>query len=57
VSLTAKALVLRRRTELAGAADAVLDVPCPYVDEAAPDRHGGDIEDRSWIGRVEPGKL
>jgi hypothetical protein len=38
-------------------ASKVLDLLDAYVDETAPARHGGEIEDHFWIERIEPGKL
>ncbi len=35
----------------------VLDILNAYVDEKAPARHGGEIQDHFWIDRIEPGKL
>jgi hypothetical protein len=35
----------------------VLDLLNAYCDEAAPARHGGEIEDHFYIDRIEPGKL
>jgi hypothetical protein len=35
----------------------VLDILNAYVDENAPARHGGEVEDHFWIERIEPGKL
>ena len=35
----------------------VLDLLNGYVDETAPGRHGGEIEDHFWIEKIEPGKL
>jgi hypothetical protein len=35
----------------------VLDLLDAYVNETAPARHGGEIEDHFWIERIEPGKL
>jgi hypothetical protein len=38
-------------------ASKVLDLLDAYVNETAPARHGGEIEDHFWIERIEPGKL
>ncbi len=38
-------------------ASKVLDLLDAYVDETAPARHGGEIEDHFWIERIKPGKL
>jgi hypothetical protein len=35
----------------------VLELLDAYVDETAPARHGGEIEDHFWIEKIEPGKL
>jgi hypothetical protein len=38
-------------------AQEVLDILSAYLDETAPAKHGGEIEDHFWIEKIEPGKL
>jgi hypothetical protein len=35
----------------------VLDLLDAYVEETAPARHGGEVEDHFWVERIEPGQL
>jgi hypothetical protein len=38
-------------------AQEVLDILSAYLDETAPAKYGGEVEDHFWIEKIEPGKL